>query len=66
MEALVSGHPQDAKKVSVTGVQASYKNVKIQSLYIVWQLSKSGFCEGALSRAVHVWERSLGECLLYL
>ena len=32
LEALISGHPQDAKKV--TGLElAAYGNVKIQSLY---------------------------------
>ena len=45
VEALVSGHPRDAKKVSVTGAGRLRGNVKIQT-DTVWKLKVTGFCEG--------------------
>ena len=45
VEALVSGHPRDAKKVSVTeaGRLRECKNTEF-----VWELRKEAFCEGGL------------------
>ena len=45
VEALVSGHPLDAKKVYVTGAGRLRGNVKIRT-DIVWKLKVTWFCEG--------------------
>ena len=45
VEALVSGHPRYANKVSVTGAGRLRGNVKIQT-DIVWKLKVTLFCEG--------------------
>ena len=45
VEAFVSGHPLDAKKVYVTGGGHLRGNVKIKT-DIVWKLKVTGFCEG--------------------
>ena len=43
VEALMSGHPQNMKKVSVTkaGHFQGCKNIEI-----LWELRKTGFCVG--------------------
>ena len=43
VEALMSGHPQNTKKVSVTkaGRLRGCKNTEF-----LWELRKTGFCEG--------------------
>lgn len=45
VEALMSGHPQNTKKVSVTnaGRLRGCKNTEF-----LWELRKTGFCEGEL------------------
>ena len=43
MKALVSRHPWDAKKVSVTGTG---RLQECKNIEFVWELSKTGFCEG--------------------
>ena len=45
MDALVSGHPLDAKKVYVTRAGRLCGNVKIKT-DIVWKLKVTWFCEG--------------------
>ena len=45
VEALVNGHPLDAKKVYVTGAGRLRGNVKIRT-DIVWKLKVTWFCEG--------------------
>ena len=57
-KALVSGHPRDAKKVSVTGA-GRLRELKIQSLYE--SREKRGFVKAAVSRAVRLRECPLGE-----
>lgn len=59
VEALVSGHPQGARKVSLTG---AYEKVKIQSLY---GTLKGSFDWVAVSRAVRLGECPLGKHRLY-
>ena len=61
-EALVNGHPREAKKVSVTGL-AAYGNVKIPSLYGSWE--KRHFVKVAVSRAFCLQECPLAELPLY-
>ena len=46
MEALVTGHPWDVKKVSSLGL-VTYKKVKVPSLYGSWD--KQGFVKVAVS-----------------
>jgi len=43
VEAIVSGHPRHAKKVSVTGAS---RLRECKNTEFVWELSKPGFCEG--------------------
>ena len=43
MEALIGGHPQDIKKVSITGA-GRLRECKTTEL--VWELRKTAFCEG--------------------
>ena len=45
VEALVSGHPLDAKEVYVTGAGRLRGNVKIKTDN-VWKLKVTWFCEG--------------------
>ena len=45
VEALVSGHPRDAKEMSITGAGRLRGNVKIKT-DIVWKLKVTWFCEG--------------------
>ena len=45
VEALVSGHPRDAKEVSVTEADRLRGNFKIQT-DIVWKFKVTWFCEG--------------------
>lgn len=59
VEALMSGHPQNTKKVSVTkaGRLQGCKNTEF-----LWELRKTGFCEGECKyRAVRFRECLLGE-----
>ena len=58
VEALVSGHPRDAKKVFVTGAGhlREFKNTEF-----VWELRKTHFVKVAISRAFQLRERPLGE-----
>ena len=62
VEALVSGHPRDAKKVFVTGAGhlREFKNTEF-----VWELRKTHFVKVAISRAFRLRERPLGEHPLY-
>ena len=62
MKALVSGHPRDAKKVSVTkaGHLRECKNIEF-----VWELRKTGFYEGGRKYDVRFRECLLGELPLY-
>ena len=43
VEALVSGHHQDAEKVSIT---AAGRLRECENTEFVWELRKTGFCEG--------------------
>ena len=62
MEALVSGHPRDAKKVPVPGA-GRLRECKKQSLYESWE--KQSFKKVAVSKAVILRGRLLGEPPLY-
>ena len=63
VEGLVSGHPRDVKKVSVTGAGRLREiNVKIQSLYV--SCGKRSFVKAAVSRAVRLPECPLGSTVL--
>ena len=42
VEALVSGHPQDAKKVSVRGAS---RLRECNNTEFVWEFRKTGYCE---------------------
>ena len=42
-EALVSGHPQDVKKVSITGSGCVQE---CKNTEFIWELRKMTFCEG--------------------
>ena len=42
-EALISGHPRDVKKVSITGAG---RLRKCKNTQFVWELRKTAFCEG--------------------
>ena len=42
MEALVSGHPREVKKVSITGAG---RLRECKNTEFVWELRKTGFCE---------------------
>jgi len=60
VEALVSRHLEDAKKVTITGTALfPYRNVKIQSLY--GSCEKQGFVKMTMSRVVCLLECPLGE-----
>ena len=55
MDALVSGHPRDVKRVSLTGAGRLREiNGKIQSSYV--SCGKRGFVKAAVSRAVRLPE----------
>ena len=43
MGALISGHTREAKKVSVTGACSLQESKNTES---VWNIRKTGFCEG--------------------
>ena len=43
VEDLVRGHPQDAKKVSVTGAGSLRE---CQNTAFIWELRKTVYCEG--------------------
>ena len=62
VEALVSGHPQDVKRMSITGAGGlrECKNTEV-----VWELRKTGFVKAVVSRAVCLQGCPLGELLLY-
>ena len=62
VEALVSGHPQDVKRMSITGACClrECKNTEV-----VWELRKTGFVKAVVSRAVCLQGCPLGELLLY-
>ena len=46
MDALISRHPREAKKVSVTEACSLQESKNTES---VWKMRKTGFCEGAIS-----------------
>lgn len=62
VEALVSGHPWDAKNVLVTvaGHLREFKNTEF-----VWELRKMYFAKAVVSRAFRLRECPLGELPLY-
>ena len=53
MEALVSGHPQGTKRMSLTGAGGlrECKNTEV-----VWELRKTGFVKAVVSRAVFPYD----------
>jgi len=62
VEALVGGHPQGMKRMSITGAGGlrECKNTEV-----VWELRKTGFVKAVVSRAVHLQGCPLGELLLH-
>ena len=62
VEALVSGHPQGVKRMSITGAGGlrECKNTEV-----VWELRKTGFVKAVVSRAVFLQGYPLGELLRY-
>ena len=65
MEAVISGHPQDTKKVSLTILElAFYGNVTIQNLY--GSSEKQSFVNAAISRAARLQECLFGELPRYI
>ena len=62
VEALVSGHPQGVKRMSIPGAGGlrECKNTEV-----VWELRKTGFVKAVVSRAVCLQGCPLGELLLY-
>ena len=67
MEALVSGDPRDAKKMSVTGAGLLRESTNTELLLIVFMgvEKKKGFVKATVSRAVRLRECPLGVLLLY-
>ena len=67
MEALVSGDPRDAKKMSVTGAGLLRESTNTELLLIVCMgvEKKKGFVKATVSRAVRLRECPLGVLLLY-
>ena len=62
VEALVSGHPQGMKRMSITGAGGLQE---CKNTEIVWELRKMGFVKAVVSRAVFLQGCPLGELLLY-
>ena len=62
MEAIVSGHPQGAKRMSVTGAGGLQE---CKNTEVVLELRKMGFVKAVVSRAVCLQGCPLGELLLY-
>ena len=49
VEALVSGHPQGVKRMSITGAGSLWE---CKNTEVVWELRKTGFVKAVVSRAV--------------
>ena len=47
MKALISRHPRNAKKVSVTGAGHLLER---KNTDFVWELRRTGFCEGSYKK----------------
>ena len=56
VEALVSGHHRDAKKMSITGAG---RLRECENTEFVWELREPGFVKVAVSRADRLWESPL-------